>query len=441
MTLRKGEPQTTVYIAGTIHTPANKKATAAAGIHIGADGCLSTGRCIPNGDLQSQYAAELYAALDAIRHVDKNTVLTLVSAQKYVKDAINKKLQHWEHEGWAPTFFEVAAAGTPARALCKLAAMAAKRAARAPSQTEWDMTLPPGMALPGMSLQKNRQKYFYRAIREEKIKKLAPRPATVNKLEIVREAAYNVFDRRVTDAEIWASVEVKDILPRTGQFLWRNIHNAHRAGSWWKHIPECEDRAVCGNCGVLEDVEHILVECASPGQEIISLGTVLGCSLAEFRDEKGKIDRGAQRLYRILMSESAYAIWLLRNDRVIKRDGEPATEEEIINKWKFAINHKLQMDKLMANRQRRGKRPALAPKLLLLPNVPPKKKPGHRQWDISGPGCPYRLPLPIFPFQPRLKHDHALFRILQDGNVNRYHEVDYQIFAFSSPTNDTNGTL
>ncbi|KAJ6574064.1 hypothetical protein B0H19DRAFT_934359 [Mycena capillaripes] len=54
MTLRKGEPQvrpetrmrrrlqiapapekTTVYIAGTIHTPANKKATAAAGIHIG----------------------------------------------------------------------------------------------------------------------------------------------------------------------------------------------------------------------------------------------------------------------------------------------------------------------------------------------------------------------------------------------------------------------
>ncbi|KAJ6556103.1 hypothetical protein B0H19DRAFT_1151916, partial [Mycena capillaripes] len=138
--------------------------------------------------------------------------------------------------------------------------MAAKRAARAPSQTEWDMTLPPGMALPGMSLQKNRQKNFYRAIREEKIKKLTLRPAT---------AAYNVFDRRVTDAEIWASVEFKDILPHTGQFLWRNIHNAHRAGSWWKHIPECEDRAVCGNCGVLEDVEHILVECTSPGQEIV----------------------------------------------------------------------------------------------------------------------------------------------------------------------------
>ncbi|KAJ6549809.1 hypothetical protein B0H19DRAFT_840842, partial [Mycena capillaripes] len=96
------------------------------------------------------------------------------------------------------------------------------------------------------------------------------------------------------------------------------------------------------------------------------LGTVLGCGLAEFRDEKGRIDSGAQRLYRILVTvRSAYAIWLLRNDRVIKRGGEPATAEEIINKWKFAINHKLQMDKTMANRQRRGKRPALAPKLVL----------------------------------------------------------------------------
>jgi hypothetical protein len=70
----------------------------------------------------------------------------------------------------------------------------------------------------------------------------------------------------------------------------------------------------------------------------VSLGTILGCGLAEFHDERKKVKHGMQRLYRILMSESAYLIWKLRNDQVISRDGEPATEDEIKTKWKYAIN-------------------------------------------------------------------------------------------------------
>lgn len=102
------------------------------------------------------------------------------------------------------------------------------------------------------------------------------------------------------------------------------MHNAHKIGSYWTHIPACGDRAICKDCDVLEDLEHIMMGCESPGQELIwkaaktlwlekettwpevSLGTILGCGLAEFRDDGGKIKRGAQRLYRILMSESAY---------------------------------------------------------------------------------------------------------------------------------------
>jgi ribonuclease HI len=85
----------------------------------------------------------------------------------------------------------------------------------------------------------------------------------------------------------------------------------------------------------MEDLAHILVGCRSPGQEIIweagrslwleketqwpavSLGTILSCGLADFRDERKKQKHGTQQLYRILMSESAYLIWKLRNDRVI----------------------------------------------------------------------------------------------------------------------------
>ncbi|KAJ7195333.1 hypothetical protein GGX14DRAFT_311570, partial [Mycena pura] len=166
-------------------------------------------------------------------------------------------------------------------------------------------------------------------------------------------------------------------------FLWKGVHNALKIGSFWTHIPECEDRAVCADCGVLEDLDHILIRCESPGRALIwraaetlwkeretewpevSLGTVLGCGLAEFRDGQGKINQGARRLYRILISESAYLIWRLRNERVIDRAGEPASEEEIERKFKFVINQRLQMDKVLANRPRKGKRPALPAKLAL----------------------------------------------------------------------------
>ncbi|KAJ7817714.1 hypothetical protein B0H14DRAFT_3089657 [Mycena olivaceomarginata] len=194
------------------------------------------------------------------------------------------------------------------------------------------------------------------------------RVSTVANLEIIRNTIEDTFGWNVSDADIWKAVTVKDILPRTAQFLWRGIHNAHRIGKYWTHIPECEDCAKCKDCDVTEDLDHILTGCKSPGQEIIwgtakslwlekeavwpavSLGTILGCGLAEFRDDKGKAKLGTQRLYRILMSESAYQIWIICNNRVISRDGTLVSEEEIINKWKFSVNQRLQVDKSLANR-------------------------------------------------------------------------------------------
>ncbi|KAJ7929772.1 hypothetical protein B0H13DRAFT_1549275, partial [Mycena leptocephala] len=57
--------------------------------------------------------------------------------------------------------------------------------------------------------------------------------------------------------------------------------------------------------------------------------------------------------------------WRLRNERVIDRDGEPASEQEIINRWNYHINYRLQVDITLANRRPDGKKPALAPKKIL----------------------------------------------------------------------------
>ncbi|KAJ6585532.1 hypothetical protein B0H19DRAFT_927002 [Mycena capillaripes] len=215
-----------------------------------------------------------------------------------------------------------------------------------------------------------------------KARDVAVRPSTKKKLDAVRNKIGDTFNKHVSDEEIWISVRNRDVLPRAAQFLWKSIHNAHKIGHYWSHIPECEDRETCSTCNVEENLEHILVDCHSPGQEIIwkaaetvwagkqrdwptvSLGGVLGCGLADFRDGHGKKDEGAARLYRILMSEAAYLIWKIRNDRVINRDGEPIPESEIINKWKYNVEHRRQVDLALANCLPKGGRPALVPQLV-----------------------------------------------------------------------------
>jgi hypothetical protein len=169
-----------VYISGSVHAPPRKKASAAAGLFVNPEDNRNQGRCIPVVGEQSQYVAEFFAALDAVRNTDTNSTLTIFSTQEYVREAMNVKPPNWEHEGWvgnphrdvlrclaaelkarkASTTFKLAEPGTPERMLCRKASILAKEAARAREDTQWDLTLPKDTALPGLSLQGNRQRVF-----------------------------------------------------------------------------------------------------------------------------------------------------------------------------------------------------------------------------------------------------------------------------------------
>ncbi|KAJ7211997.1 hypothetical protein GGX14DRAFT_362172 [Mycena pura] len=89
-----------IYAVGVIHTPPGKAATAAAAFSI--EGCepVQVGKRLPTANDQLQYVAEFFATLMAIRNVKDSTTLTIYSTQLYVREAMNKKLQRWEHEGW-----------------------------------------------------------------------------------------------------------------------------------------------------------------------------------------------------------------------------------------------------------------------------------------------------------------------------------------------------
>ncbi|KAJ7192445.1 hypothetical protein GGX14DRAFT_406388 [Mycena pura] len=157
----------------------------------------------------------------------------------------------------------------------------------------------------------------------------------------------------------------------------------YRLGRDWDVIPHCEDRVVCPSCGVEETLEHILLQCTTPGQREIwqaakelwlrgnstwpvdSVGAILGCGLATFKNRKGCTARGKQRLFRILVSESAFTIWKLRNERRINPDVDTYTEGEVLNRWYAVINARLDIDRALARRPAKGKLPSLPPDLVL----------------------------------------------------------------------------
>ncbi|KAJ7615208.1 hypothetical protein DFH06DRAFT_1013387, partial [Mycena polygramma] len=74
---------------------------------------------------------------------------------------------------------------------------------------------------------------------------------------------------------------------------------------------------------------------------------------------------GATRLYRILISESLFVIWKIRNNCVISREGASPPPAEIHNKWLFAINDRLTLDRTLSNQRRYGTQISTKPLLVL----------------------------------------------------------------------------
>ena len=128
------------------------------------------------------------------------------------------------------------------------------------------------------------------------------------------------------DEAIWRSVRHRDITKKVRDFLWKHMHGIFKLGSFWNHIPELEDRAVCPLCEETETFQHIVENCKSSERTvvwkatnelwrrkydedlIVTEGAVLGCGLADFTKENGKPDAAKNRLYCILISEAAHLI-------------------------------------------------------------------------------------------------------------------------------------
>lgn len=141
------------------------------------------------------------------------------------------------------------------------------------------------------------------------------------------------------------------------------VNNVSRIGDKWRKITNYEHKEQCGLCREPESMEHILLECVEYHLEptswfgswatgtapiickwsvqykkwpTIKFGTILECSLTRFKrplqiNEKGKLqDKRKERLFMILILESAHFIWKIRCEWEISHQGIAAYQRMYI---------------------------------------------------------------------------------------------------------------
>ncbi|KAJ7776510.1 hypothetical protein DFH07DRAFT_731815, partial [Mycena maculata] len=87
---------------------------------------------------------------------------------------------------------------------------------------------------------------------------------------------------------------------------------------------------------------HDLWKMKFPAMPDLSIGLIFGCGLTEIKNSKGKRVAEANRLFKILVSESAFLIWKFRCDRRMSRKSYHS-DSEIHNSWIACINKRLKM--------------------------------------------------------------------------------------------------
>jgi ribonuclease HI len=271
--------------------------------------------------------------------------------------------------------------------------MAAKGA-----RLEADETLPAprqDLRMTGAKLAVVTQKLAYRAIREIKMKSYQKRARSSAFIAKAQDEVQLQWNIAATEKAIWKAIRHKDFDKATHTFLWKTAHEAYMVGDKWlrpSYSEELQERAYCNTCHAADSMEHILTECNEPGQEKIwdltknlwekrgyewkkpKLGLIVACALIEVpapnRLEQAKAEKeglepkkGAERLYRILITEAARAIWAMRCKRVIEPPEHPEDEESAERRWRARLNSRIDLDIALTNK-RRYKKKALSKTLV-----------------------------------------------------------------------------
>jgi len=346
------------------------------------------------GTVTTKEAGECQAALYALTQIPSHDKLTLKTSSGYLRRILTKGLQKMEDQNWIgkrnTETLQALVATLRARSgptvigklvdrttITDLKERAEDGLSHQRIDEEPALATPEAFQITGIKLSNATQSLLYRGIINRR--KDEERAASSYNLGITQACVEELTGKCPTKETIWRSMRNKTFPPRIRGFLWKVMHNAYKIGKYWRNIPTCEERGLCQVCDrVEESMEHILTECRATGQaeiwklakELWSLrglpwiaprfGTILGCGLAAYQSERGNHKlTGANRLYAILVSESAHLIWRLRCKWKISEGAAPEkipSDDAVKKMWLQNINRRLQLEMLQTDKLRYGRK-------------------------------------------------------------------------------------
>ena len=395
------EGEVTVFLCGAHENQEYDDAKSAFTIWYGDDDSRNTTRRT-KGQVQTKEMGECQALLNILMQAPDGEKLHVWLPSPYIRNTLIDRLPKLEDRGWINVpnaeILQTLVAILRARnsqtkignlkdkeIVAKITELAKAGLALNDEHEELDLVSPETFQVTGIRLSEASQSMLYQGILGTR--KPPIRAASSHNIGITKACVEELTTKSPTERKIWKSLKSKDFPPRIRAFMWKAMHNAYKCGRYWAHIPTCEQRGLCHACeNVEESIEHILTECKASGQDEIwklaeetwtlrglpwvrpRFGTILGCGLADFHPEDNinKTLTGANRLYAILMSESAHQIWRARCKWRIT-DGAALdkipTAQATRETWIRNINRRLQLERLMTDRSKYGKK-ALKAKLV-----------------------------------------------------------------------------
>ncbi|KAG2748918.1 ribonuclease H-like protein, partial [Suillus brevipes Sb2] len=386
----------TIFTDGSCTNNGKQNAKCGGGIWVAENHPMNRNISMP-GTHHSNQIGELVAVLVALQTANPLTPVKIITDSKYVINGLNFHLDNWENTGWinianaqlfkaityqlrrrpAQTTFQWVKGHNQVMGNEKADQLAQEGASRMTTDAI-NTYIPRNFDLQGAKLSKITQKLAYTALMNKK--QIEYKRPTLCMLDMTRYALETVTTTLETDDTIWRNCRNKDLSKKVQSFIYKTLNNAFRIGDFWKQVPTFEHRARCHQCGEEpESMEHILTQCDNQNRKKIwnlaknlwpnkygpwpepTIGLILGSGSIslpntpaqnESEEKQGAGIKGASRLLKILISESAYLIWVLRCEKAIR--DQTHTEEHTIKRWTNIINQRLQLDRATAYRTKRS---------------------------------------------------------------------------------------